>query len=56
MARTVSSAASFEVFALTTTVAPARARLSAMARPMLRAAPVTSATRPSSSRSLMLIP
>src|SRR5260221_14105157 len=46
---TTARASSAEDFAFTTTAAPASASASAMARPMLRLAPVTSATRPSSS-------
>jgi len=46
---TVSSAIAFEVLALTITDAPPAASERAMARPMLRAPPVTSATLPASS-------
>src|SRR6185503_10215260 len=46
---TVSSAIAFEVLALTITEAPAAASERQMARPMLRAPPVTSATLPASS-------
>ncbi|MCD6042294.1 MAG: hypothetical protein K0R40_1897 [Burkholderiales bacterium] len=46
---TVFCASVREVFALTITAAPPAASERAMARPMLRAAPVTSATLPASS-------
>jgi hypothetical protein len=44
------SASAREARAFTITAAPASASASAIARPMLRPPPVTSATRPSSSR------
>ena len=46
---TVSSAIAFEVFAFTMTDAPPAASERQMARPMLRAPPVTRATLPASS-------
>src|SRR5450631_3501575 len=46
---TTSRASSCDDLAFTTTAAPASASASAIARPMLRLAPVTSATRPASS-------
>src|SRR5438132_8407750 len=46
---TVSSACAREVFAFTMTAAPPAASERAIARPMLRAPPVTSATLPASS-------
>src|SRR5471030_3238921 len=49
IAFTTSRASSRDDLAFTTTAAPAPASESAMARPMLRLAPVTSATRPPSS-------
>ena len=52
---TVFSASAREVFAFTITDAPPAASERAMARPMLRAPPVTSATLPASS-SPALIP
>ncbi|MNC87081.1 hypothetical protein D3C83_27790 [compost metagenome] len=46
---TTLSASAFALRALTATAAPCAANSSAMARPMLREAPVTSATLPASS-------
>src|SRR5690349_21724973 len=51
----VSSASARDTRALTTTAAPAAASASEIARPMLRAPPVTSATFPESSRVTVMV-